>query len=64
MPESWKVQVRASVDAPWTDVAANLHGVKDRYDGASFAPVVARFVRLAVKLRKDFSGGVLEWKLR
>ena len=64
VPESWKVQVRASVDAPWTDVAANLPGVKDRYDTAGFAPVKAQAVRLVVKLRKGFSGGVLEWKLR
>ena len=64
VPESWRVQVKTSADAPWQTVVSNLPGVKDRYDGASFAPVVARFVRLAVKLRKDFSGGVLEWKLR
>ena len=56
--------MRASVDAPWTDVAANLPGVKDRYDTAGFAPVKAQAVRLVVKLRKGFSGGVLEWKLR
>ena len=64
VPEVWKVQVRASADAPWTDVAANLPGVKDRYDTAGFAPVKAQAVRLVAKLRKGFSGGVLEWRLR
>ena len=34
------------------------------YDTAGFAPVKAQAVRLVVKLRKGFSGGVLEWKLR
>ncbi len=64
VPESWKVQVKASATAPWQDVATNLPGVADKYNGATFAATPAKFVRLVVKLRKGFSAGVLEWKLK
>ncbi|MGN0853269.1 MAG: beta-L-arabinofuranosidase domain-containing protein [Kiritimatiellia bacterium] len=64
LPARWKVQAKASDAAPWRDVTADLPAAKDAYDSVSFAPVRAKFVRLAVTLRPTFSGGVLEWKLR
>ena len=63
IPASWKVQVKTSADAPWTDVASNLPAEKDKYNTASFAPTKAKAVRLVVKLQKGVSAGILEWKL-
>lgn len=63
-PESWNVQVRASPEAPWMEVATNLPAVKDRYNTAFFSKQKVSSVRLMVRLRPKFSGGILEWKLR
>ena len=64
VPASWKVQVKASSEAPWRDVTTERPGVANRFNGVSFAPARAKAVRLVVKLRKDFSGGVLKWNLK
>ena len=64
VPASWKVQVKASSEAPWRDVTTERPGVANRFNGVSFAPARAKAVRLVVKLQKDFSGGVLKWKLK
>lgn len=64
VPESWKVQVRETADAPWRDVAAAQPAAKDRFNALDFAPTAAKSVRLVVKNRPGFSGGVLEWRLR
>ncbi len=65
IPESWKVQWRAAKGAPWQDVAGNGPVAKDRFCVVDFpSPVKAQAVRLQVKLQKEWSGGILEWKFR
>lgn len=65
LPESWKVQWRPSADAPWRDIGGAGEVAKDRFCELEFPSAVkAQAVRLCVKLAKDYSGGVLEWKLK
>lgn len=64
LPESWKVQIRPAANAPWQDVAVGPAAVKDRFNAVDFTPTKAQAVRLLVKNRVGFSGGVLEWRLR
>ena len=65
LPASWKVQWRAAKGAPWQDVAVTGPVAKDAFCVADFpAPVKAQAVRLNVKLQQDWSGGILEWRIR
>ena len=64
VPKSWKVQVKASDECSWQEVATDRPGRKDVFDGVSFAPIMAKRVRLVVQLSEKMSGGILEWKLR
>ena len=65
VPESWKVQWRPAKDAPWQDVDVAGPCEKDRFCAVDFpTPVRAQAIRIAVKLRRDYSGGVLECRLK
>ena len=65
LPESWRVQWRAANDAPWQDIGGVGEVAKDRFCAVDFpAPVKAQAVRILVKLRPGFSGGILEWRFR
>lgn len=63
VPESWRLQYREG--EKWIDVAdADGYGVKpDRFNRAAFTPVVTGEMRMQVKLRPGFSGGILEWRV-
>lgn len=67
VPASWEVQYRDKADGAWKPVKlaqGNAYGVeRDRYNKVTFDPVEAVAVRVAVKLRPNVSGGILEWKL-
>jgi DUF1680 family protein len=62
VPESWRLLYRAN--GRWLQVApATAFGVdKDRYNVVTFAPVTTDALRIEVKLRDGFSGGILEWR--
>ena len=61
IPESWKVQWRPAADVPWQDVGGEGPVAKDCFCKVDFpSPVKAQAVRLCVKLRSGFSGGILE----
>jgi DUF1680 family protein len=64
VPESWRLLYR-DADGRWLQVApATAFGVdKDRYNIVTFAPVTTDALRLEVKLREGFSGGILEWRV-
>jgi hypothetical protein len=65
VPESWKVEWRPSKDAAWRDVGVAGSCEKDRFCAVDFpSPVKAQAIRLAVRLRKDYSGGVLECRVK
>ena len=63
VPESWKVQYLK--DGKWVDVPKppfyTTH--KDKYNEVTFKPVNTSGLRLVVKLKPNFSGGILEWKV-
>jgi hypothetical protein len=64
VPQSWRVLHR--VDDRWEPVAnASAAEVrKDRFNEQTFTPVETRALRLEVKLQPEFSGGILEWKVK
>jgi hypothetical protein len=49
----------------WKDVeVAREYAVKaDGFNKATFTPVTTSGLRVVVKLREKFSGGILEWKV-
>lgn len=63
VPETCRVQWWDGGD--WRDVAPNAAiGVeKDRFNRLEFEPVETTRVRLYVKLRHGYSGGILEWRV-
>ncbi len=62
-PESWTVVYKN--DSNWKEApGATPSGVVlNSYNQVSFDPVLAASVRLQVRLRAGFSGGILEWKV-
>lgn len=65
LPESWRV---AWLDGQaWKPVVLKdgqeYSAELDRLNRVEFAPVTTRGLRLEVKLRPEFSGGVLEWQV-
>jgi DUF1680 family protein len=63
LPQSWRVLYKDG-DA-WKPMAAGPYNVaKDKYCSVSFQPVRTSAIRLEIQARKDFSIGVLEWKVK
>ncbi len=63
-PESWKLFYRDE-NNKWKEVAATTPytTAKDCYNHLQFEPVTTTDLKLAAKLRKGESGGVIEWKV-
>jgi len=65
LPASWQLLYKAGGEwkpVKLTDGAA--YGVeKDKFNKVTFEPVETSELRLEVKLRPDFSGGILEWRV-
>ena len=63
VPASWRVLYRRN--GHWEPVRNvtpyTVH--RDRYNVVRFEPVTTDALRLEVKLRDGFSGGILEWKV-
>jgi hypothetical protein len=64
VPESWRLLHRQ--DGEWRPVPTTspLGVEKDRYNVVTFAPVTTDALRVEVKLRAGFSGGILEWRVQ
>ncbi len=63
VPQSWRLLYKEG-DA-WKPVAGGVYGTaKDKYNEVSFRPVRTSALRLEIQAQKDFSVGVLEWKVR
>jgi hypothetical protein len=62
VPASWRLLVK--VGDEWKEVAhASGYGLeKDRFNRVSFDAIETSAIRLEVKLRPGFSGGILEWR--
>jgi hypothetical protein len=64
VPASWKLLYRDGSDwKPVTTDSAYATG-KDAFNTVGFTPVTTDALRIEVRLQEDFSGGVLEWKVR
>ena len=63
VPESWKILYKQGSD--WIPVStAVAYGIsKDTYNRVTFKPVKTSGLRLNIQLQKDFSAGVLEWRV-
>ena len=64
VPESWRLLWRD--DGTWkpVDTDGEYTTRMDAFNEVSFKPVKTTALRLEADLRDDFSGGVLEWRLR
>ncbi len=64
VPESW--QVLWLDGDQWKPVTgAGPYGCEpDRFNAVAFDPVTTKGIRLQVQLRPEFSGGVLEWRVK
>ena len=64
VPKSWKLLYRTA--AEWKPVPnpVNQPPAKDGWNRMSFAPVNTSALRLEVQLQPDFSGGILEWRVK
>ena len=63
VPASWRLLVKQ--DGEWEPVeGVDSYGTeKDRFNKVTFEPVTTKSVRLEVKLKPDYSGGILEWRV-
>ncbi len=64
VPESWRVFYRSG--QAWMPVRnVDPYGVeKDTYNQVRFQPVRTSALRLMIQLQKDFSAGILEWRVK
>lgn len=63
VPASWRLLVKQ--DGKWKPVKGvkSYETKKDRFNKVEFEPVTTESVRLEVKLKPDYSGGILEWRV-
>ena len=63
MPQSWKLLYKSGDE--WKPIAAKAdYGVKkDGWNRVEFPTVETTALRVEVQLQKNFSGGILEWKV-
>ena len=64
VPASWLMQYKNS-SGTWVTVTKNGEWpiVKDQFCHLEIVPVKTQAVRLLIKLQKNYSGGILEWKI-
>ena len=64
LPNSWRVLVRE--DGQWRSAhnAVTLKAEKDKFNTVELKPVTTDAVRIEVQLQPDYSGGILEWRVR
>jgi hypothetical protein len=64
VPESWQLLYRQN--GQWIPVKAQgAYGVAlDKFNAIDFEPVATDALRIEVKLRPGFSGGILEWRIK
>ncbi len=62
-PVSWRLPYRK--DGAWHEVTeASGYGVEtDRFNVTTFDEVLTDALRIEVRLREKFSGGILEWQV-
>ena len=63
VPASWKLYYKKGSE--WVEVKSKgAYGVeKDKYNVVKFSPVTTTALKLELKMQKDFSAGLQEWKV-
>ena len=63
IPASWRLLVKQ--DGEWKPVQGvdNYSTKKDQFNKVTFEPVTTKSVRLEVELKREYSGGILEWRV-
>lgn len=63
VPQSWRLLYKSGNE--WKPVeGADAYAIKpDQWNRVKFSPVTTTGLRIEVKLREGFSGGILEWRL-
>ena len=64
VPESWKLLYRTGENWREVDGASGYVMKADTYNRVTFKPLQTSALRIEVKLQPDFSGGILEWKVK
>jgi hypothetical protein len=64
LPKSWRLLYRDGKD--WKPVLepTEYRVAKDQFCEVKFRPVRTSALRLEVQLDKDYSGGILEWRVK
>ncbi|MBW1829681.1 MAG: glycoside hydrolase family 127 protein, partial [Deltaproteobacteria bacterium] len=64
VPQSWKLFYKSGNS--WIPVSPlNERSIeKDKYNTAAFVPVKTSALRLEIQLQKEFSAGIIEWKVK
>jgi hypothetical protein len=63
VPESWRLLWRDGESWKPVDARGPYETAKDAWNRVEFGPVTTKALKLEVKLQKDVSGGILEWRL-
>ena len=64
VPESWKLVYRSSGQWKAVNSQGSFGVARDQFNRVEFEPVTASALRIEVQLQKQFSGGILEWKVQ
>ncbi|MCJ7582297.1 MAG: glycoside hydrolase family 127 protein [Candidatus Aminicenantes bacterium] len=64
VPQSWTLRYKSG--DRWTTVSSlNAYSVeKDKYNLVAFKPIKTSALRLEIQLQKEFSAGIIEWKVK
>lgn len=63
MPAKWRLLYKDGDDGRPVQSTSPCGVEKDRFNVVTFEPVTTRALRVEARLRPEFSGGVLEWRL-
>ena len=64
IPKSWKISYLKGDDWVPVETQSEYSVVKNQYHEIKFTPVETTALRINVELQKDFSGGILSWKVK
>jgi hypothetical protein len=64
VPKAWRIEYLDGQQ--WKPAqASGAYGIeRDKFNRVAIAPVTAQQIRLVVELQPQFSGGILEWRVK
>ncbi|HPS51412.1 MAG TPA: glycoside hydrolase family 127 protein, partial [Bacteroidales bacterium] len=63
IPQSWQILYRSGDAWIPVETKGNYPVVKDQLNKIRFSPVTTTSLKLEVRLQKEFSSGIYEWKV-